>query len=105
MDYVTERSTAYIAVDFLDKDGEPVAPTSISYRIEDVETGTVVKADTAVAPPAGSVEITVAPAENRLLPGASYHRRRVTITAEYGVGDQVTTEYVYEVRALAGVPD
>lgn len=103
MQRVNERSTAYLTVTPKDKAGAAQAPTTMTYRIDDVLTGTEILADTSVAP--GSVvEIPLTPEQNRMLSAVnSVERRRVTVTAAYGISDQVCSEYVYEVVNLAAI--
>lgn len=103
MQRVNERSTAYLTVTPKDKNGEAQAPTTLMYRIDDVLSGTEILTDTSVAP-GSTVEITLTPAQNRILSAAnSVERRRVTVTATYSASDQVCSEYVYEVVNLAAV--
>ena len=100
---VNEKSTAYLTVTFKDKDGNEQAPTSATYRIDDVDSGTEIKTDTALSV-AASVEITLTPDDNAILDsGQSYEKRRVTIKASYGASDGVNEEYLYRVKNLAKV--
>lgn len=104
MERVNEKSTAYLSVTFRDKAGAAQAPTTASYRIDDVTTGQQVRDDTDIASPASTVELTLTVADNTLKnPIATTEQRRVTVTAEYGAGDAVRAEYIYEVINLAGV--
>ena len=103
MQQVNERSTAYLTVTPKDKTGTAQAPTALTYRVDDVLTGTEILPDTSVAPGA-TVEITLTPEQNRILSGAhAVERRRVTVTAAFGAADQVCSEYVYEVVNLAKI--
>lgn len=103
METVNERSTAYLQMTFNDKVGASQVPTSITYRIDDKDTGTEIKADTAVSP-AGTVEITLAPEDNRILNSVGRNEwRRVTVRATYGADQQVTGEFLYRVINLVGV--
>lgn len=103
MEHVNERSTAYLTVTPKDKTGVAQAPTTLTYRIDDVFTGTEILDDTSVAP-GSSVELTLTPEQNRILSATnSVERRRVTVTAAFGASDQVCSEYVYEVVNLVNV--
>lgn len=102
-DEVNEKSTSYLSVTFKDKAGAAAAPASATYRIDCLTTGTAIKADTALAP-AGSVEITITPTENRIVTsGNARERRRVTVTANYGASDSVSEQYDYDVVDLSHV--
>lgn len=104
MQQVNERSTAYLTVTPKDKAGVAQAPTSLTWRIDDVFTGQEILDDTAVSGPGSTVELTLKPEYNRILTATNLaERRRVTVTAVYGVDDQVCSEYVYEVVNLAAV--
>lgn len=103
MNQINEGTTGYLTVTFKDKSGAEEAPASASYRIDDVATGAVIRSPTALAA-AGTVEITLTPADNRILNASlKSEMRRVTVVAGYGVSDQVTSEYVYRVNSLSGV--
>lgn len=104
MERVNEKSTAYLTVTFRDKAGATQAPATAKYRIDDVTTGQPVRAETEIADPGSTVELTLAVSDNTLLNAiAATEQRRVTVTAEYGSGDAVRSEYIYEVVNLAGV--
>lgn len=102
MKQISERSTAYLTVAFLDADNNPQTPAAITCRIDDVGSGQEVRPASAVAP-ASAVTITISPTENAILSDNLRERRRVTVVAVYGTGDQVTGEYIYEVVNLRKV--
>lgn len=100
---VNERSTAYLAVSFLDKVGGQAAPTSVTYRIDDVASGAQVLGETSVTAGA-SIEIKLSPVDNAILnANLATELKRVTVVATYGANDAVRSQYVYEVRNLGGV--
>lgn len=104
MERVNERSTAYLTVTPKDKTGAAQAPTALTWRIDDVFSGQEILDDTDVAGPGSTVELTLKPEYNRMLDAANrVERRRVTVTAEFGVDDQVCNEYIYEVVNLAAI--
>lgn len=106
MDTVNEMNTSYVAVDFRDKRNRLAVPTAVSYRIDCLTTGAQVKPWTAIDPPAASVEIVIAAAENAILGGNERERRVVTVIAAYGPGseDQASDDFSYDVRNLQYVP-
>ena len=101
MQTVTEKSTAYLTVSFYDKAGALNVPNTITYRIDDVASGLQVRADTSIGTVASSVEITLTATDNAILNANNRsERRRVTVTASYGVADQVADEFYYEIVSL-----
>lgn len=104
MQTINEESTGYLTVKFFDKAGALAAPSSVVYRIDDVATGLEVRADTAVGSPGSEIEIVLTPADNTILNTVGDNEtRRVTVTGTYGPSDQVTDDYLYEVRNLKGI--
>lgn len=104
LEVVNEGSTAYLTVTFLDKDGNQAAPTSITYRIDCLTTGTQVKGDTVVTP-AAQVEITLGADDNAIQDQTNENEERlVTIEASYGASDGVKDSYRYILRNLKKVP-
>lgn len=100
---VNEGSTAYLTVTFRDKSGALAAPSSLSYRIDCLITGQVVRADTALTP-ADTVEITLTPADMAIITASnSRETKRVTVKAGYGASDAVNGEYELIVKNLGGV--
>lgn len=100
METVNEQSTAYLTVTFKDKAGAAVSPASASYRIDDVQSGTAVRADTALTP-AAQVEITLSPTDNTLVdPTKRQEIRRLTVTGVYGASDKVSAKYDYQLANL-----
>lgn len=103
IDTVNERSTSYLVVTFKNKDGVAISPASVSYRIDCLTTNTQVRGDTSIVA-SGTVEIVLSPTDNAMvLPGNIVERRRVTVTGIYNAGDEITEEYVYELKNLFGV--
>lgn len=101
---ITEQSTGYLTVSFYDKAGALAVPASATYRIDDVVSGSSVRAATALTP-ASTIEITLTKQDNTILNDARRdEQRRVTIISVYSSTDQVTDEYIYGVRNLAKVP-
>ncbi len=104
MKRVNEKSTAYLTVTFRDKAGAAQAPATARYRIDDVATGEQVRAEEEISSPDGTIELRLEVGDNTLLNAiAKTEQRRVTVVAEYGAGDAVTAEFIYEVVNLAGV--
>lgn len=85
------------AEDAQGRDGGAVAPTSMSYRVDCLTNDDEVMEDAAVTPGA-SIEIELTPEVNEIIgPTNSRGLRIVTITANYGDGEQITDDYKYYV--------
>ena len=103
---VNQNDSFQIPVAFKDEAGVAVVPTSISYQIIDVETGTTVRAATPITPTASSVTITLTYDDTALVnSGRRSEERVVRVTAVYGTdaaGDprQKTDEYSFLVVKL-----
>lgn len=103
METVNEKSTAWLTVNSFDKDGVAEAPSTMTYRIDDVDSGTEILADTALTP-ATSVTIQLTPADNTLVDAArKQERHRVTVHTEFGVDDEHNEHFTYTVRNLEGI--
>ncbi|MBI3902776.1 MAG: hypothetical protein HY306_07525 [Nitrosomonadales bacterium] len=65
MDIVNEKTSAYITVSFLDKNGAPAVPTSITYSTRCLSTGAQIKNAINVTP-AASIQITLDALDNAI---------------------------------------
>ncbi len=93
-------STAYVRVDFVDRNGAPAAPTSATYSITDVDTGDEIRAVAAIPTLSASVELVITPAETAIhTQGRAIERRLVRVAGTYGVDDVLVTEYVLLIKA------
>ena len=102
-DSVNENSTSYVTAVPKDADGVAALPASMVYQIDCVTTGTAIKAETALTP-GTSVEIEIDAADNAIISQTNaVERRQVTVTAGYGINDQVIEVYEYRVINLNAV--
>ena len=100
---VNEKSTSYITVEPFDKDGVAATPSTLVYQIDCITTSVNIKAETALTP-GDSVEITIPPSENAIVDQANpYETREVTVTAGYGVDDQVIEVLQYRLMNLSAI--
>jgi hypothetical protein len=103
---VNQNDSFQLPVAFKDEAGTAVVPTSISYQVIDVETGTIVRGATAVTPSASSITLTLTYDDTALVQsGRRSEERAVRVTAVYGTdasGDpiQKTDEYSFLVVKL-----
>lgn len=104
MERVKEKTSAYLTVTFEDKDDAAAQPTSSTYQIDDVKTGSAIRISTALSPTAGVVEIHLDKTDNTIQDVTrKSERRRVTVNGVYGSDDEVHDQYIYEVVNLAEV--
>lgn len=92
---VSARTTAYLTVRFLDKNGVAASPAGISYRIDCMTSGQEIRDDTPIDPQA-ILEITIKASENAMINGTNTkERRRVTVVATYGEDDEAVGTFFY----------
>jgi hypothetical protein len=103
VDIVPEKSTAVLTVSFKDENGNPVTPSSGSYRIDDVASGEEVTADTPFTPVGSSHDIEITPAENAMQGTGLSEDRRVTLSFTYSGTKQGKAEYIYRLKNLSKV--
>lgn len=97
---VNERSTSYLSVSLLDKAGAAAVPASVRYRVDCQTTGQMVRDWTNLAP-AAALEIVLTSADNAMVNAVNRSElRRVTVSAVYGVDDEVHNTWEYQVRNL-----
>ena len=101
---VNEGSTAYLTVNFKDKDGNALAPSSATWQVHDMRSGQVMQEETAIPGVGAVTTITIPPAVNAIVkPANPKEVRRVTVKAAYGSGQAINAEYDYTVINLAFV--
>lgn len=101
---INEKSRCYLTVAFYDKDGNAAIPTSATYRIDCVTNNTQVKDDSSLTP-GSSIEIPITSSDNAIIAITNtLERRKVTVEAVYGSGDEVHDEYEYYVKNLSRYP-
>lgn len=97
---VVERTTCWVTISFLDRDGVPAVPSTLTCRIDDQDSGTAIREETSVTP-GSTVEIRISPEENRILyAGSEAETREVTIHATFGAEDEQNANLLYRVINL-----
>jgi len=100
---INDRTTLVLTLTFRDEDDALVVPTAATYRIDDVLTGSVVKARTSLTGLASSMELEITSAQNAAIGEATLQERVVTVEFDYGASRHGSDEYRYYVRNLLGV--
>lgn len=100
-DTVNEKTTSIVTLSFTDEAGNAVTPTSGTYRIDDIASGTQIKGDTSFTPGSSRHELTISDTENAILDADNERELRcVTVSVTYGAGKKCTAEYRYYVLNL-----
>jgi hypothetical protein len=103
-DWVHENSVAYLTVKFYDKNNSLASPSSGTWQVHDIYSGTVMKAPTYITPIASSVELTLTTPINTFIdPNSGEETRRVTVRAFFADGE-CWDEYDYNVVGLSYAP-
>lgn len=103
LESVDEGSAAELTVTFKDKDGQPEAPASLTYRVDCLTNNQQVRGDTALSP-AATVTIQLTPSDNAIIDqNNAKEKRLVTVKANFGADDADNREYTYEVKNLIKV--
>lgn len=96
-----EKQSTKVTVVLTDFDGNPAAPTSMTWRVDDLETGDEIKGDTAIATPTDTEELLLGVAEMSMNnPARAIEGRVVSIKAVYGPNDELLKSWVVEVVNL-----
>jgi len=99
---VNERTAAEITVTALDLSGDQVAPSTLHYRIDDVNTGQEVKALTAISSPAAVTAISIAPADNAIInPSLKEEPKRLTVIADQDTANEARGQFTYYVKNMS----
>ena len=103
-DEVQEGSSKLLEVSFADKDGNPAAPTSISYNVYCTTTSTEHRGNTAITPATsititltGDIDNTINNQDNR------YEIRRVTLIGVDSLGNALNRDFFYRVINLGAI--
>lgn len=64
---VVEDESSWVIATYLDSTGQPFTPTTVQYRIDQVESGTQILDWTSVTPTAGTQTFTVTPDQNSMI--------------------------------------
>ena len=100
---VNEETAAQVTVTAYDLAGDNVAPGTLHYRIDDLNSGAEVKALTAVASPGLATVIPLAPADNAIInPTLKEEPKRLTVIADKdSPTDKAQGQYTYYVKNMS----
>lgn len=100
VDVINEGSSKKLKLDLFDEAGAAAVPATLTYRVDCLTTGTAIRASTAL-PLAASQNINLTPDDTKIVDDANRsERRRVTVIAGYGAGDEITAEYEFFCKNL-----
>lgn len=102
---VPEGSSAYLGVEFRDREGKLALPAAVEYEIRDLTTNQTILAATPFTPVAPRITIHLTPTDNALQNAENRRERRaITVTADMGAGEQLRDEFRYAVLNLRSHP-
>jgi hypothetical protein len=102
---VNELSAAQVTVSFFDENGNPMTPATVDYRIDCMTTGKAIQGWITAGPPSQVMTIVVAANQNAIInEGNSYETKCVTVGANRGSATEFTSQYLYQVENLPGIP-
>ena len=105
MDTVDEGNTSILVLTFKDHEMLEVIPETATYRIDDLISGTNIKAWTPFFPAAATHEIVITSAENGLVNQANASEDRlVTVKWTYDTNKQGVKEYQYTLQNMRAIP-
>jgi hypothetical protein len=104
MDVCNEKSTKWLQLSFFNRLNQAVVPSSVTVRIDDEASSTVIRAATALTGLATVMEVEITSAENEMVNENHKHELR-TVTVEWDDGStgHKTEEYQYTVKNLQHV--
>lgn len=103
-DIINEKTTAYIDISFLDRNGKLATPTSATYSTYCKTTKTAIKTAAAISSIASQVTITLDALDNAIQNTANATEDKVlTVMATYNTNDQLNSDYNYTIKNLQGV--
>lgn len=102
---VKEDSHSYLSCTIKNQAGTPVTPTQLFYTVHDVQSGSVVRAETEVTTPVETNVITLTDADNAILNDENEMEERiVTIRAILPGAVKHNDDFRYTVRNLRFLP-
>lgn len=100
---INEASAATVEFDCYDKDDAAEVPSTMSYRIDDVISGAVIRESTSVTP-ASSGTIALLPADTTLQDQENETELRIlTITLDAGLDSQFHRTFLFDVLNLRAI--
>lgn len=98
---INEKTSAILNVTLTDRTGALAPPVSVTYRIDDLTTGTAVLGPTPIMAPGAVFDISITSDQNAIFnPADQQETRRLTLTAFYAAEDQATSQYDWVVNNL-----
>ena len=99
---VKERNSIAVTAYFRDSSNAASAPTTVSYRIDDITTTTEILTWTSVTT-GTSVSITVKSAENKIVnQGDKRERRQITVSADKGTTTETRSSAEWFIENIGG---
>jgi len=98
---VNEGDTPDILISFYNNSEELTAPTTASWLLMDVDTGTELIASTDISPIASSVVVSIPATGTTILNDSrKFEKRKMIVNATFGAGRKKFGEYIFQVKNL-----
>jgi len=98
---VNEGSYAWLTISPKDITGAALSPDTLSYRIDDLESGTSIVAEQVIASPGSNYILEITAAQNAILDQAKAREiRRVTVVTTFGA-KETTGQFDYVLENLS----
>jgi hypothetical protein len=96
-----EKSTLVITVTFKDENNELVIPTSAEYRIDDVNSGNMIRDWTPMPSLASSVDIVISASESSIIASKRiYEDKELTVRFTYSANKAGSAQQLFRVRNM-----
>lgn len=98
---INEQSTSAVTFTLADKDGVPASPSTVTYRMDCLTTGTPLVEETVLVGPGPQVKLDMSSQDNRIIDQNNVQEyKRLTIRADYADGARLTSEFDWVVNNL-----
>jgi len=99
-----ERSGFSTTAYFRDDSGASTVPTTVHYRVDDINSKTNITGWTAISA-AASVTVTITPTENKMVNNGNNERRQLTVAADKGLSTESRDTLEWKVENIRGFDD
>ena len=105
MHIVNENTTLVVNLAFTDEDGNPVTPSALRWRLDDVATGDALSGWQDITPLSDRHDLVIAAGHNAICNEAlESERKHLTVEITYGTDNKkATADYIYAARNLSKI--
>lgn len=100
---VNERSPLYMTVAFTDENGDPLVPSSVEWRLDDLELETTIVDWTNLPAPSSTMSVVIGATKNTIVDEDNVREERMFgVRVDNGLDTEAHAEYKYHVINLRG---